>query len=101
MNFNTQTMVNNEIRKLGLLITEASRLGMELTGYGEADVNANTGNVYIWSDDYPFSLYIGLNDDKVFALHSHYETGDETEKLVSLEDNVHTLYDWAKDLEND
>jgi hypothetical protein len=98
MNFNTENMVVNEIRKAALLITEASRLGMDLGGYGEIDVNQYSGNVYLWLEDYPFALYIGLGSDKIIAVFNDPETGDEEEREVTSEDNAHTLTEWTETL---
>lgn len=77
MNINTENMVSNEIRKIGLLINEASRLDMDLSGYGEVGVNQSSGNVYLWLEDYPFALFIGLGSDDVQACWTDSETGDE------------------------
>jgi hypothetical protein len=98
MNFNTQSMTHNEIRKAALLITEASRLGMDLDSYGELDVNQYSGNVYLWLEDYNFTLYIGLGSDKIIAVFTDPETGDEEEREVTSEDNVYTLTEWLETL---
>jgi hypothetical protein len=73
----SNVLSNNELRKAALLITEASRLGMDVSGYGQLDVNMSNGNVYLWLEDYPFSLYIDLGSDKVQACWSEYESGGE------------------------
>jgi hypothetical protein len=98
-NFDNSNWVHNEIRKMGLLITEADRLGLDLSLSGESDVNPHTGNVYIWFEDLPFSLYIGLGSDTIYVLYTHYETGDEEERAVTLEDNVDTLAAWCIECE--
>jgi hypothetical protein len=73
----SNVLSNNELRKAALLITEASRLGMDVSGYGQLDVNMSNGNVYLWLEDYPFSLYIDLGSDKVQACWTEYESGGE------------------------
>ncbi len=55
-------MSNNETRKAALLITEASRLGRDVSGYGMCDVNSSSGNVYLWLEDYQVTLFIGCCD---------------------------------------
>lgn len=65
MNIKTDKMCANEIRKVGLLLAEASKIGRDVSGYGMIDVNKSSGNVYLWLEDYPDCMYIGLNDDAV------------------------------------
>lgn len=92
-------LCSNATRKIGLLITAASNLGMDVSGYGFADENQNSGNVYLWLEDYPFTLYIGLGSDDIYALWSNPENGDEEEieiEGLSLDD----LDTWAMDLYN-
>ena len=98
----TQNLCSNALRKVALLITKASELGMDISGYGEAAENQNFGNVYLWLEDYPFTLYIDLGSDKVYAnwsssLNDHEESMDTafvTKGLISLAD----LTKWANDL---
>jgi len=90
-------LCSNATRKIGLLITKASDLGMDLSGYGFADENTNSGNVYLWLEDYNFTLYIGLGSDTVYALWTNPEDGEEIETDA---ENV-TLWDlehWAQKL---
>ena len=68
---------NSQLRKLAALILEASRIGMDLSGYGDAAENPSSGNVYIWLEDYPYCLYIGLGSDTIYALWSDPDTGEE------------------------
>jgi hypothetical protein len=92
-------LCSNATRKIGLLITAASDLGMDISGYGFADENQNSGNVYLWLEDYPFTLYIGLGSDDIYASWSNPENGDEEEIAIagmSLTD----LDAWATDLYN-
>ena len=53
-----QNLCANALRKVALLITKASDLGMDISGYGEAAENQHSGNVYLWLEDYPFTLFI-------------------------------------------
>jgi hypothetical protein len=94
MEINTH-VCSNEARKIGMLITKAAELGMDVSGYGNADVNLNSGNVYLWLEDYGFTLYIGLNSDEIFASWSDPENGEEIEVEVgtmSLEDLNHWVH---------
>jgi hypothetical protein len=96
MEINNKNMCNNEVRKVGLLITEASRLGMDVSGYGMADVNQNSGNVYLWLEDYPACLYIGLSgDDEIYACYSDPEDGEEFETTTDDWSSVDDMYEWV------
>jgi hypothetical protein len=91
-------LCSNAVRKIGLLITKASDLGMDLSGYGFADENKNSGNVYLWLEDYQFTLYIGLGDDTIYASWSDPMNGEEEEievgnmELAELESWAEQLY---------
>ena len=93
-------LCNNELRKAALLITEASRLGMDVSGYGQIDVNPYSGNVYLWLEDYIFTLYIGLGNDEVMACWTNTNNGEEeiTETAGLTLDLLNT---WAYDLEEE
>lgn len=89
----------NVVRKIGLLITKASDLGMDVGGYGMADENKNSGYVYIWLEDYSFTLYIGPSgDDEIYALWTDPEDGEEHEIEVKGK-SLNDLYDWVESLE--
>ena len=78
MEIKSKTMCANEVRKVGLLIQKASDLGWDVSGYGQADVNPNSGNTYLWLEDYPVTPYIGLgSDDEVCFLFSCGNCGHE------------------------
>lgn len=90
-------LCNNAVRKIGLLITKASDLGMNLSGYGFADENQNSGNVYLWLEDYQFTLYIGLGEDTIYALWSDPEDGEEEEIEVEGK-TLRELEAWTEQL---
>ena len=95
----TNNLCTNALRKVGLLIGEASRLEMDISGYGVADENQNSGNVYLWLEDYPFTLYIGLSDDdRIHAMWTNPDNGDEYE-IESFDNNLDDLYQWVQELE--
>ena len=94
-----QNLCSNALRKVALLITKASDLGMDISGYGEAGENQNSGNVYLWLEDYPFTLYIGLGSDTIYANWSSPIDGSEED--IDIE--AMPLFDleaWANDLNN-
>ncbi len=90
-------LCSNVVRKIALLITKASDLGMDVGGYGFADENTGSGNVYLWLEDYQFTLYIGLGSDEIYASWSDPYDGEEFE----TEAEGRTLYElelWAQGL---
>lgn len=99
MQFDTENMVANEIRKGALLIARADQLDMDLGGYGQVGVNPHSGNVYLWLEDYPFCLYIGLGSgDRIFACWSNPETGEEEITEVTEGTRFGNLEEWAETL---
>ena len=93
-------LCSNATRKIGLLITKASEIGMNIGGYGYADENTSSGNVYLWLEDYAFTLYIGLISDDIYALWTNPEDGEEIEIEVEGSD-LSELESWANALYND
>jgi len=92
-------LCNNAVRKIALLITKASDLGMDISGYGFADENKNSGNVYLWLEDYPFTLFITLGSDNIYANWTNPNNGNEED--IDIE--AMPLFDiesWANELYN-
>lgn len=91
---------SNELRKAGLLLAKAGELGMDLSGFGEVGLNRNSGNVYLWLEDYPFCLYIGLGNDDIMACWSNPEDGEE--EITETDGlNLDLLNDWAYTLQEE
>ena len=88
---------SNPMRKIGLLITKASDLGMDVSGYGFADENPNSGYVYLWLEDYSFTLFIDLGSDDIKALWTNSDDGEEIEITVD-EMSLDDLHEWAHKL---
>lgn len=99
MEINTK-LSNNPMRKVALLITKASDLGMDLSIYGSADENPNSGNVYLWLEDYPFTLFINLGSDEIYASWFDHYTGNEVETAIGNM-SLTELEAWAMELENE
>jgi hypothetical protein len=92
-----ETLGNHAYRKIAKLLTKASDLGMDLSGYGEASENTSSGHVYLWLEDYPFTLFISLGADEVQALWSNPANGAETEIEVG-QMSLFDLEHWAQTL---
>ena len=103
MQLDTLNLQGWELSKAIYLIKTAKRLCMNLNSYGEIAVNPNSGYTYIWLEDYPFTLYMGidcrLNEYDVWVLHTNSEDGEETERRLSDFDCIEEIYDWVESLE--
>lgn len=95
----SQELCGNELRKSALLITEASRLGMNISGYGEVGVNQSNGNVYLWLEDYAFALFIDLGSDDIQACWSDFDSGNE--EFINVNNmSLYELEAWCEDNAN-
>jgi hypothetical protein len=87
-----------ELTKAIYLVKQAKVLGMALNGYGEIDVNPNSGYTYLWSEDYPFTLYMEidcrLNEHDIWVLYTDSDNGDEIEKRLSEFEDIDAIYTW-------
>lgn len=91
-------LCSNALRKVALLITKASDLGMDVSGYGFADENNSSGNVYLWLEDYPFTLYIPLcMNDTIYANWSDPYDGEEFDTETEGK-SLFDLTEWAEAL---
>lgn len=93
-----ENLCANAIRKIALLITKAADLGMDLSGYGHAAENPNNGNVYLWLEDYTFTLFISLGDDAINACWSSIYTDDE--EIIPVDAmKLYQLEAWTDEME--
>ena len=93
-----EKLCNNAYRKIAKILTKASDLGMDLSGYGEASENTTSGHVYLYLEDYNFTLFISLGSDEVQALWFSSVDGEEIEIEVG-EMSLSDLESWASDLD--
>ena len=94
-----ENLSNNAYRKIAKILTKASDLGMDLSGYGEASENTSSGHVYLWLEDYPFTLFISLGAGEVEAVWSDPVNGEET--IIEVGNmSLDSLESWAYKLEN-
>lgn len=94
----SENLCNNAYRKIALLLTKASDLGMDLSGDGVASENSISGHVYLAMTDYNFTLYISLGSDEIQALWFSSVDGEEIEIEVG-EMSLSDLETWASDLD--
>lgn len=102
MEINTKRLSANEVRKVALLITKASDLGMDICGNGFADVNPHSGNVYLWLEDYPFALYIApCGEDDIYANWINPYDGEEHDRRVCHSTDINKLHTWCARLQDE
>jgi hypothetical protein len=92
-----ENLGNNAYRKIAKILTKASDLGMDLSGHGEASENTTSGHVYLYLEDYNFTLFIPFCSDEIFALWTNSDDGEEEDIAI---DGM-PLFDiesWADDL---
>ncbi len=88
----------NEQGKALILQEKTLELGIDLADC-EIGVNQSNGNTYIWSEDYPFTLFIGLYSDTIYVLYTDFETGEETEEELNSFDSLGAIYSWIENIE--
>jgi hypothetical protein len=101
MEINTEKMDANEKRKISLLLSKVRNLGMDTSGYGHGAVNQSSGNVWVWLEDYPFTLYIPpCGDDDIYAVWIDPYDGEEHEVLAQGK-TLAQLIAWCDSLETE
>ena len=83
-----------------------NRLNLDLEGYGELGLNENSGNVYLWLEDTPFTLFMPINCElklkDVWVMAINNETGEEFERDILSEyggtEARETLAKWAREV---
>jgi hypothetical protein len=92
-----------EFDKALFICKMARQLGMDLDGYGEMNVNKNSGYTYLWLEDYPFTLFMNINCElekkDVWVLFNDSYTGEETEETLDSFSGLDDIYEWCAALE--
>ena len=88
-----------ELEKAIYLIQTANKLGMNLD-YAITDVNNSSGYVYLYSEDYDFTLYMDINCElvlkDVYVLYTDMNNGEETQISLSELLNLKHIEIWVK-----
>jgi hypothetical protein len=83
-----------ELEKALFLTSIAYKIGMDLDN-AICDVNNNSGNVYLYSEFYNFTLYMPINCDliksDVIALYNDFDNTEEVETDLSDINHVNEL----------
>jgi hypothetical protein len=99
MNVNYDKMGKWELEKAIFLQKTAVDLGMDVSGYGEVAVNPNSGNTYLWLEDYGFCLYMPINcelkKEDVVANWSNPNNGEEETYFLKSGTTLNQLDIWA------
>jgi hypothetical protein len=105
MEFKFNEMGKWELEK-GITICQyaMTKLKWDLTGFGECRVNQNSGNTYLWLEQYPVSLYLPISFDgpineNIWVLYSDAMNGEEYEMLLSEFESMDAIYKWVEELE--
>jgi len=102
MEVNFNKMCEWERKKAIFLMYISDNLGYDLSN-AEVDVNSSSGYVYVWSEDFNFSLYMPINCDliksDVWALWTNSEDGEEIEFNLKDDTTLKNLEDWVRGLE--
>jgi len=103
MEFKIENMCDWERKKAIFLMGVAEELGYSLKDYGEVALNENSGYVYVWSENYNFSLYMPINCElqksDVLALWSNSNNGNEEEMNLTEDTTLKDIEEWANNLE--
>lgn len=85
--------------QMGTLLQTAANLGIDISGYGELAVNQQSGNTYLWLEDYIWTLYITYGaKTKVSVLWSCPNCGNEIARTLNKLDTIDSLDEWASSL---
>jgi hypothetical protein len=95
-------MCNWEMQKAGFLMTTGGKLGMDISGYGEIGVNQNSGNTFMWLEDYDFCLYMPINcelqESDIWVIWTNPEDGEEVEKTLDEFSGLDEIEQWTQEL---
>lgn len=104
MKYNFEQMTDWELDKANFLIQTARQLGMSLQSYGEVSVNPNSGYTYLWSEIYPFTLFMPisceLKREDVYVIWTA-EDGEEIEESLFHFEDLESIEDWVIKLNNE
>lgn len=103
MEVNYKEMDRWESEKAVFLQKTAIELGMDVSGKGTVDVSPNSGYVYLWLEDYSFTLYMPISCEliktNVSAIWSNPQDGEEMEFNLRKPTTLRHLEEWAERLD--
>ena len=91
----------DNINRLAMLLTVISKLDMDISGYGQIDVNPNSNYLYVWAEDYPFTPYINSDNEINFMWTCGYCGSEHAMKYVEGETTLEAIEEWIESLYRD
>ncbi len=78
-------------------------LGIQLWGEAQTGINQKSGNVWVWSEDYPVCFFMPisceLQPDDVWVNWSDPDDGEEHEAQLTDFHSIDDIYAWVEKLE--
>lgn len=91
-----------ELEKALYLIKVANQINMEFSEHTVVDVNNTSGYVYLWEENYNFSLFMPINCElqksDVYALYTDPMNGEEFDISILDVTDATEIQLWADDL---
>lgn len=96
----SQNVLNNSINinRLALLLIAVSNLNMDVSGYGQIDVNPNSDYLYVWADDYSFTSYINSDNEINFMWTCGYCGYEHIMEYVEGKTTLEDIEEWVNSL---
>lgn len=93
-----------EREKAIYLMQVANDLDYDFNEFGEINVNQSSGNVYLWSENYTYCLFMPINcelsREYVYASYSDPDDGEEFEFQIST-NNLDDVEAWIEEIQNE
>jgi hypothetical protein len=83
MKINSKSMSKNELYKSAQLIMFCIDNEIDFSDDAIIDVNIDSGNVYLYSENLPYTVFIGLDDNMYLLI---FENENNEEIIMSLEE---------------
>ena len=94
----TKHMSRKQLLNVGRLIAKAGELDFPIdNSMTQIGYNATYGNVYLWCEDIPYTIFVSDFDSKIKALYSCPYDDEEVERNCSNNENA--MMKWAEKLQ--
>ena len=94
----TKHMSRKQLLNVGRLIAKAVELDFPIdSSMTQIGYNTNYGNVYLWCEDIPYTIFVSDFDSKIKALYTCPYDGEETERNCSNDEGA--MMKWAEKLQ--
>ena len=100
---NLSELGNWERQKAIFMMHIAEQFGLKLSKYTELGANLNSGNTWLWDEDWSVCLFMPINCElkasDIWVCWSNPESGEEHELQLSEFDNILEMNKWVQELE--